>query len=260
MLLGGLYLVVLSLTKLFENNLVYRGMKADVGWRSPPTSRCQDVSLTSADGTSIHAWWLPPESGETNRVVLLSHGNGANLSYRSQLMTDLQTHLKCGVLQFDYPGYGKSGGEPTEAGCYAAAEAAHAWLTGTKGVPADQIILHGESLGGGVATELATRHPARALVLHSTFTSLPAAAKARFWFLPCHMLMSNRFDSLSKLDRVKCPVFVCHGTIDRTVPFAQAEEMFRAAGEPKRFVRRDGRGHNDPLEPEVLRELADFVK
>ena len=71
--------------------------------------------------------------------------------------------------------------------------------------------------------------------------------------------MSNRFESLAKMDLVKCPVFVCHGTVDRTVPFAQGEAMYRAAKEQKRFVRREGRGHNDPLEPEVFRELAEFL-
>jgi uncharacterized protein len=260
LLLCGMYLVVLSLAKLFENKLVYPAMKADQSWRASPSPRIQDVELTSTDGTPIHAWWLPPESGETNRAVLVCHGNGGNLTYRGKLMVELQAHLKCGVMQFDYPGYGKSGGEPSETGCYAAGESAHAWLTGTKTIPAEQIVLFGESLGGGVATELATRHPARALVLHATFTSLPAAARARFWFLPCDTLMANRFDSLSKLDRVKCPVFVCHGTNDRTVPFAHAEEMFQAAGEPKRFVRREGMGHNDPLEPAVFCALAEFVK
>ncbi len=259
-LLGVLYLVVVAVFKFFENSLVYPRMTEADGFRPPPARDVEDVNLTSADGTPIHGWWLPPETGETTRAVLLCHGNGANLSYRGELMLALRRHLGCGVFQFDYPGYGKSSGEPSEAGCYAAADAAFGWLTATMGVPADQVIVYGESLGGGVAVDVVSRNDCRAVVLVSTFTSLPAAAKSRFWFLPCHWMMSNRFDSLSKLGRVQRPVFIAHGTIDRTVPFSHGEELFRLATGPKRFVRRDGRGHNDPIEPEVLRELAEFVR
>lgn len=258
-LFAVLYLVVVAVFKFYENSLVYPRMTAADGFRPPPAA-VDDVTVTAADGTPIHGWWLPPESGEATRAVLLCHGNGANLSYRGELMLALRRQLGCGVFQFDYPGYGKSGGEPSEAGCYAAADAAFGWLTGVKGVPADQVIVYGESLGGGVAVDLVSRNDCRAVVLVSSFTSLPAAAKSRFWFLPCHWMMSNRFDSLSKLGRITRPVFIAHGTIDRTVPFGQGEELFRLANEPKRFVRRDGRGHNDPIEPEVLRELAEFVK
>jgi fermentation-respiration switch protein FrsA (DUF1100 family) len=259
-LLGVLYLVVVAVFKFYENTLVYPRMTAADGFRPPPAPGVEDVTVTAADGTPIHGWWLPPETGEAKRAVLLCHGNGANLSYCGDRMVALRKHLGCGVLQFDYPGYGKSGGEPGEAGCYASADAAYGWLTETKGVPADQVIVYGESLGGGVAVDLASRRDCRAVVLVSTFTSLPAAAKSRDFFLPCHWMMSNRFDSASKIGRIQRPVFVAHGTADRTVPFTQGEELFRAANEPKRFVRRDGRGHNDPIEPEVLRDLAEFVK
>lgn len=258
-LFGVLYLVVVTVFKSFENRLVYPRMTAADGFRPPPAV-VEDVTVTAADGTPIHGWWLPPDTSEAKRAVLLCHGNGANLSYRGDLMVALRKHLGCGVFQFDYPGYGRSGGEPGEAGCYAAADAALGWLTETKRVPADQVIVYGESLGGGVAVDLASRHDCRAVVLASTFTSLPAAARARFSFLPCHWMMSNRFDSASKLGRITRPVFIAHGTADWTVPFGQGEELFRLANEPKRFVRRDGRGHNDPIEPEVLRELAEFVK
>jgi uncharacterized protein len=260
LLLGGAYLVILSLAKLFENPLVFRGMTAEQGWHAAPTPRFEDLDFTTADGQTVHAWWLPPENPDTQCTVLYCHGNGLNLSYRSEMMLTLQAHLKCGVLQFDYPGYGKSTGEVNEASCYAAAEAAHSWLKQTWAIPAEQIVLFGESLGGGVATELARRYSCKTLVLHCTYTTLPAAAKVRFWFLPCETLMSNRFETVKKLGQLECPVFICHGTADRTIPYTQAEENFRAAQEPKQFVRRDGMGHTDPLEPEVLRALAEFVR
>ncbi|MEO2088111.1 MAG: alpha/beta fold hydrolase, partial [Gemmataceae bacterium] len=190
--LGVPYLLVVAVFKSFENRLVYPRMTAADGFRPPPARDVEDVTVTAADGTPIHGWWLPPEAGEANRAVLLCHGNGANLSYRGDLMLALRKHLGCGVFQFDYPGYGRSGGLPGEAGCYAAADAALGWMTEEKGIPPGEVIVYGESLGGGVAVDLASRHDCRAVVLASTFTSLPAAAGARFWFLPCRWMMSNR--------------------------------------------------------------------
>src|SRR5262249_20051937 len=159
---------------------------------------------------------------------------GGNLSHRGALMAALRSHLGRSVLAYDYPGYGKSDGEPTEPGCYAAGEAAYRWLTDERKVPANRILLLGESLGGGVAVELASRFDHEALVLVFSFTSLPAAARCHYPWLPCGLLMSNRYDNLSKIGRCHRPVFITHGTADEIVPFRQGEELFAAANEPKR--------------------------
>jgi pimeloyl-ACP methyl ester carboxylesterase len=238
--LGGLYAALVASVKAFETTLVHSPRGGPESWEPKPTDRIEDVTF-SADGRTVHAWWLPPPSPE-RPVVLYCHGKGGNLSNRGRVMTELQHRLGCGVLQFDYPGYGKSDGFPTEPACYAAADAALDWLQAAD-IPADRVVLLGESLGGGVAVELASRRDCRAVVLVCTYTTLPAAAATRFWFLPCDALMSNRFDSVAKLKRVKCPVLVAHGTADDRIPFAQGEALFAAANEPKRFVRLDGCGH-----------------
>ena len=155
--------------------------------------------------------------------------------------------------------YGKSAGAPTEAGCYAAGDAAYAWLTDTAKVPANRVILMGELLGSGVAVDLATRHDHRALVLMCPFTSLPAAAKTRFPVLPTHTLMQNRFESLSKIGRCRRPLFVAHGTADGTVPVWQGEALFAAANEPKEFLRLEGHTHNDVGGAHFYRPLAAFL-
>ena len=111
-------------------------------------------------------------------------------------------------------------------------------------MPANRIVLLGESLGGGTAVELATGHDHRALVLVFTFTSLPAVAKVHYPWLPTHTLMRTRFDNLSKIGRCRRPVFVAHGTADEVVPFAHGEALFAAANEPKEFLRLDGFTHN----------------
>ncbi|HEX4611957.1 MAG TPA: alpha/beta hydrolase, partial [Urbifossiella sp.] len=240
---GGLYIGIVAVFLAAETRLVFPASTVAEAWLKPFDDRMQDVTLTSADGTKLHAWWLPPARPDAG-AFLISHGNGGNLSFRGDMGYDLNRLTGAGVMLYDYPGYGKSEGAPTEAGCYAAGDAAYAWLTGEGKTPAGRVVLLGESLGGGVAVDLASRHGHRALVLMCTFTSLPAAAKSRFPFLPTHTFMRSRFDSLSKIGRCTRPVFAAHGTADSTVPFWQGEALFAAANEPKEFLRLEGFHHN----------------
>lgn len=259
--LAFLFLLWLGTTimlKALENRFVYPGDTAAQSWMAPPTADTEDVWLTSADGTTIHAWFLP-QPGETD-VFVVAHGNGGNLSHRGRLAAQLRDLVGPAVMLFEYPGYGKSGGSPSEYGCYAAGDAAVAWLVSEKKIPKGRIIIFGESLGGGVATELATRHEHTALVLTKTFTSLPAAAKVLFPVLPTHTLMSNRYDNLAKLPRITTPVFIAHGTADRLIPFHHAEELFAAANEPKALFRLEGQDHNDPFPPAFFTALKQFLE
>ena len=148
------------------------------------------------------------------------------------------------VLIFDYPGYGRSGGRPSEAGCYAAAAAAHDWLTAPGRVAAGRVIVLGRSLGAGVAVDLACRRPVRALVLYSPFTSFPDLAQEKCRWLPTRRLVQNRFDNLAKIGGVRGPVFIAHGTADALVPVRHGERLYAAAPAPKRFLPLAGRGHN----------------
>ncbi len=250
---------ILVLFKSLENKLVYHPTTAAEGWLAPPSERVEDVWLTTPTGDRIHGWWLPTDDLRPAGAILICHGNGGNLSHRGRMMADLTNATGQPVLAFDFPGYGKSDGKPSEDGCYDAGIAALKWLF-EKGIPTANVVILGESLGGGVATELATRMPPRALVLVKTFTSLPAAAKWHYPWLPTHWLMSNRFDSLAKLPTLTCPVFVAHGTADRVVPFAHGEALFAAANEPKRFLRLEGQDHNAWLTEDFHTAMAEFLK
>lgn len=254
-----LYGVLLVIFKSLENSLVYHPTTAAEGWLAPPSERVEDVRMTMPTGEDIHGWWLPTDDPKPTGAILICHGNGGNLSHRGRMMADLTNATGLPVLIFDYPGYGKSTGKPSEGGCYDAGTAAVKWLF-DKGIPTANVVLVGESLGGGVATELATKLTPRALVLVKMFTSLPAAAKWHYRWLPTHTLMSNRFDTLSKLPKLTCPVFIAHGTADRVVPFKHAEELFAAANEPKRFLRLEGQDHNAWLTADFHQGLAEFLK
>ena len=237
------YLGIVVVFWFIERQLVFRPSSAEEAWLKPEDDRTQDVQFDSADGTKIFGRWIPPESPQ-HGAVLVANGNGGNLTHRGRLAADLRRALGAGVLLFDYPGYGKSAGKPTEEGCYAAGDAAYRWLTDDARVAPNRIILCGESLGGGTAVELATKREHRALVLIYTFTSLPAAAKHHFPFLPVHTLMRTRFDNLAKIGRCPRPVFLVHGTADSVVPFDHSEQLSAAANEPKCFVRLEGAGHS----------------
>jgi fermentation-respiration switch protein FrsA (DUF1100 family) len=239
-----------------ENRLVYRPLSAAESWVDPP-SNATDVSLTTDEGTRIHAWFLPNDADAG--AVLVSHGNGGNLSHREELVCELHRQLGRSVLIYDYPGYGKSEGKSSEVGCYVAGDAALCWLTESRRVPADRVVLLGESLGGGVAVDLATRHTHEALVLLFTFTSLPVAAQWHFPWLPCAFLMSNRFDNMSKIGRCHRPIFITHGTADQVIPFNHGQKLFASANEPKHFLPLEGHRHNSDVGEVFYAELKRFL-
>ncbi len=257
------HIMAIAILLPLENRLLFPGWSFGGAWYPPPAHLgLRDVELTLDDGTALHAWFLaPPDWKPEHGAVLYSHGNGGNLSMRAGSMVVWRRHMKRAVLCYDYPGYGRSLGKPTEAGCYAAAEAAHAWLVGEQKVPAREVILLGSSLGGAMATELATRHEHRLLVLTGSFTSFPdMAQKTLPWVPVVRWLVSNRMDNLDKIARVRAPVFIAHGTADQVVPYRMGERLFERAQEPKRFYRMDGYPHQHPIEPEFFAAVRAFLE
>lgn len=256
--LALVYAGVVIVFWFLERRLVFRPSSAAESWSEPVDPGTSDVELALTDGTRIHGWWLPPRDPAAG-AVLVAHGNGGNLSHRGQLAADLHRTLGAGVLLFDYPGYGKSAGQPSEAGCYEAGAAAYRWLTGDAQISPGRIVLFGESLGGGPAVELATRCEHRALVLVFTFTSLPAVAKRLYPWLPTRTFMRARFDNLAKIGRCPRPVFLVHGTDDTVVPYSHSEALYTAANNPKEFLRLEGFGHDIPLGDRLCLPLARFL-
>ncbi len=205
----------------------------------------EDVRLTTADGVELSAWFLPaaPESPRGDLAVLISHGNGGNISHRLSLCGAL-AELGLNILLYDYRGYGRSSGRCSEHGTYLDAEAALNWLN-TRGFNDSAVLAYGESLGGGVAAELARRRPnLRALVLQSTFTSIPDIGEELFPFLPVRMVGVIRYDTRAKLPEIRVPILILHSRDDTLIRFHHAERNFEAANPPKwlREIRGD---HNE---------------
>jgi hypothetical protein len=243
-----------------EDRLLYVPSTA-AQWFEPPAGLpVREVELTSRDGNRIGAWWSAPAGWKpSDGAVLFSHGNGGNLSHRGWVLRPWHDEMRLAVLLYDYPGFGRSTGTPSEAGCYAAADAAYDWLVEAQKVPGERIILYGGSLGGGIATDLAARRPHRALVLVSAFTSFPDMAQQLYPWLPGRWLVHNRFDNLGKIASCCGPVFITHSRSDGLIPFAHGERLFAAAGAPKQFVPTDGHPHNDSPATEVFPALRRFL-
>lgn len=204
----------------------------------PPTYRddAQIIKIRAADGVTISAAYLPnPDAAYT---ILYAHGNAEDLGLVRPSLEDLR-RLGFSVLAFDYRGYGTSGGAPTEEGAYADADAAYDYLTGALRVPAGRVIAYGRSLGGAVAIDLAARRRVAGLVVESSFVSGLRVLTG----VPLYPF--DKFRSVEKIRRVRCPVLVIHGRKDEVVPFWHGERLFREANGPKMALWVDGAGHND---------------
>jgi pimeloyl-ACP methyl ester carboxylesterase len=257
----GVYLAVLVVLLCLEDLLLYPAATYARPWRQQrPDLGARDVWLSASDGTAIHAWFAAPPGWRPDMgAVLYSHGNGSNLSQKQGDYRRWQLGLKRAVLTYDYPGYGHSGGRPSEAGCYAAAEAAYTYLVEQQKVPPGEVILVGSSLGSAMATELATRHEHRLLVLAGGFTSFPDMAQKTVPCYPSRWLVRNRLDNLGKISRVRGPVFIAHGTDDRCVPLWMAQRLFEKAPGPKRFYPIHSLGHQHPAHPAFFAAVRDFL-
>jgi len=249
--------ILLAGCQSLENQLVFHPTPSDARTAGPLPAPLEDVTLQTNDGVAIHARWCPHSA--SMGTLLYLHGNAGNLEQRGKLMRDFWTSQNRSVLIVDYPGFGRSDGKPSEAGCYASAEAAYAWLTREKGIAPARIVIVGESLGGGVAVDLASKQPHQPLVLIRTFTSVPDVAKTQMGFSSANAVMVNRFDSLKKIGSCKSPVFIAQADRDRAIPYEHGEQLRAACTGRVQFQRLRGLDHNDPLPREFFEELRAFL-
>jgi fermentation-respiration switch protein FrsA (DUF1100 family) len=248
------YLLLLLLMMIFEKSLIYFPSKFPEGIWTPRGVTVEDAWCTAADGTKIHGWYAPHDSPRA--VVLFCHGNAGNVTDRIDVIRAMHDRVGAAVLVFDYRGYGKSEGQPDEAGVLADARA---WLARKAGVAENQIVLVGESLGGAVAVDLAAADGARALILESTFSSAPDVAAFHYPWVPVRLLMRTQLDSAAKIGNYHGPLYQSHGDCDTTVPLKFARRLFDAANEPKEFKVFKGGEHNIDRPLQYYDKLREFL-
>jgi fermentation-respiration switch protein FrsA (DUF1100 family) len=225
------------------NRAVYYPQKYPHGaWDVQAELGASDVWMDTLDGVRLHGWWVPREDSQL--VTLFLHGNAGNITHRAAHIREIAA-AGSSVLVVDYRGYGKSGGWPTEKGLYQDAETAFIHLLG-RGYRAQQIILHGESLGSAVAVDLAYRRPCAALILEAPFTSASDVAGT---VLPVvGPMLVQSYNSVSKIRWNVRPKLFIQGDRDEIVPLQLGQELFAAAQGPKSFWIVAGARHNDILE------------
>ena len=215
----------------------------------------RDLAIETADGERLHGWWVEAR-GDRVGHVLLCHGNAGNVGDRV-LHAALLTAAGFDVLLFDYRGYGRSSGRPGEEGTYSDSRAALTCLLEQPGVDTARVIYLGESLGGGVAVELALDHPPAGVVLLSAFASVRAIARVHYPFIPA-AVVPDAYPTLSRIPELSAPLLVLHGERDEIVPVEHAQQILDAASGPKEIRVIPGVGHND-IVPLAGREVADAI-
>jgi hypothetical protein len=265
-LLAGGYVLLLLTVFLLQGRMIYYPVEGLAGTPADAGLDYEDVWLEAADGVRLHGWWLPaPGGGRGPGTAVFCHGNAGNVSHRLATLRVIHG-LGLSCLLFDYRGYGRSQGEPSEQGLYMDAAAAWEHAVAERGVEPGRVVLWGRSLGGAVAARLARERSDAgqapgALILESTFSSAVELGRRLYPYLPVRLLSRHRYPAARAVAGVDCPVLVMHSPDDDIVPLALGRKVYEAAPEPKRFFELAG-GHNDGprISPGYAPAVQDFLR
>ena len=232
----------------------------DRDWAQLSGLPLEDVWFTAADGMKLFGWYV--EAPADRPVILWCHGNAGNIINRLENLRELY-RIGLSVFIFDYRGYGRSQGKPSEEGLYQDAFGAHDYLTRTRMIRPERIIIFGRSLGAAVAGELAAQKPAAGLILESSFPSIEAVAKFHYGGLPVHWLLGADFTLIDRLPQLSLPKLIIHGDKDDIIPLELGRQVFEAAKPPKSFYVIEGADHNNTYQvggAAYFRRFAEFAQ
>lgn len=201
----------------------------------------EDVNFKTDDGKLLNGWFVPAKDAKV--TVLYCHGNAGNIYHRLHKVKFFH-EMGVNFFIFDYRGYGKSTGNPSEKGLYKDAQAAYDYIISRSDVDKNKIVVYGKSLGGPVAADLCLHKKASALILEGSFASVALRAQQLYPFLPMKLLITQKYDAMDKVKNIHIPKLIAHGRRDEVISFRHGEILFGVAAEPKQFLPFDG-GHND---------------
>lgn len=259
LLIAATYFGCLVALVFAEPYLVFPGARNGV-WNRDDI-RFEAVDIQTADGTRLGAFYLPVDTDSPPQAaMLIHHGNGENISHWLDEAHVFRKKFQLPVLIYDYRGYGRSEGFPSEEGILQDASAASEYLAERTGLPPANIIQFGRSLGGAPAVYLAARDGALGLILDRTFNSVAAVAADRYWMFPVDWIIRNRFDSAQRIDRYEGPLLQMHGGADEIIPIRFARRLFAAAdSQNKTFIESPETFHNDRMPSEFLQAMERFI-
>ncbi len=262
----ALMLILSSGCAVVEQRVIYGPNRYLQSWEQPTSSETagleiEEVQFNSLDGTRLYGWFVQPKHTQPDNVILFAHGRSENVSSLKNRLFEFVKRHQVAVLVFDYRGYGKSDGRPSEEGLYIDVTAARDWLAHRTGIHSSEVILMGRSLGAAVAIDIAARDGAKALIIESGFTSLPDVVRHHTRNLVAGRIFQARFDSQRKIGNYAGPVFISHGKSDKVIPEAHGIRLAQAATNASsvQFVEVEG-GHTTPPSEKYKKTLDEFLK
>ncbi len=256
-LLAVFYGIILLVIYFFQRSLQYVPDRNPAG--SPQEHglvHMQAVAVTTADGLTLQAWYQPPRAGN-DKVVVYFHGNAGHHANRASKIAHF-IEAGYGVYLCGYRGYGGNPGSPSEQGLYADARAGLVWLQST-GIALRDMVFYGESIGGGVAVQMASEAAPPVMVLEAPFSTAVDVARKHYAWLPVDRLMHDKFDNIEKIKEIKTDLLIVHGDKDEVTPIALAQRLFDAANHPKQFITINGGHHSDLYQHRAAEAIIEWL-
>ena len=253
------YILLLSVVFFFQRNFLYHpsvdNYLKDQTVREP--AEIEKVKITTNDKIDLIGWFYNQDL-EKFKTILFFHGNAGSLENRTYKLNHFK-NLNVNFLIIAWRGFSGNEGKPKEMGLYEDADSAIKWLK-MKGINEKDIILYGESLGTGVAVEIAQNKSYAGVILESPFTSMVNMGKKHYPFFPVRFLLKDKFESYKKITNVSVPILIMHGKDDKIVPYDMGKKMYELANEPKFFYSQEYGDHMVEYDEKLLLALEKFIQ
>lgn len=248
------YFALLMYFYFFQRTLIYFPKPTTTINPDYQKEKMHFITVNTQDNLRLKAIYQPAEPGRPTVAIFLGNANELGTLTPTLGAFSKQGY---GILHVAYRGYSGNPGKPSEPGLYQDGRAAMNYLLEQK-IPLNHILLYGESLGSGVAVQMASEYSVQGLILQAPFSSLLSVAQKHYPYIPSRWLLVDHYDSLSKIKMNKAPLFIYHGTQDPTVPYSEGERLFAAANQPKKMKTLPGLHHTDL--PDVSVEVIEFLQ
>jgi len=252
----AVYCGLVFLLYIFQRNLLYHPSTKNPKPADYSISEMSLVEIITSDGLKLDAWFKPAEEGK--QTILYLHGNAGHLGHRS-IKVKKYLDAGFGLLLLGYRGYGGNSGKPSEKKLYIDGRAALHFLIKYQ-VPLSKTIIYGESLGTGVAVEIARNLQINCLVLEAPFSSMTDVATHHFFYLPTRFLLKDHYNSIGKINEIIAPIFFVHGEMDTVVPWEFGKRLYDAAPQPKELLLIENANHNNLYEFGASNAIIKFIE